>query len=163
MDEISYQADNDYYQLFELPPSATGDDIAKAHKRLAKTCHPDLHPDKEWATERFKEINRAYAVLKDATSKGNYDRLRWEAIGQGASPSQSRRKGPIKAPTHNHDLERERHHKDRLMTYFIFSILGIVMMIFMSLALYRAITKERYYAPDKSTAAEAVTESAPAP
>jgi len=153
MDQITYQADDDYYVLFELPPTASGDAIAKAHKRLAKTCHPDLHPDKAWATERFKEINRAYAVLKDPSAKGTYDRLRWETIGKGTSQEQPRRKGPIKAPEHRHDLERERHHKDRLMSYFIFAILGLVMLTFMSLTLYRALTKERFQPQAKPASA----------
>lgn len=157
VDDITYQADNDLYELFELAPTASADEIAKAHKRLAKTCHPDLHPDKPWATEQFKEINRAYAILKDPVSKGDYDRLRWRAIGHGATQERPRRKGPIKQPVHSQDLDRERHHKDRLMSYFIFGIGAVVMTFFLVLVAYRAITKEKFQAQEVAPPASAFT------
>lgn len=157
MDDIAYRADNDLYELFELSPTANADEIAKAHKRLAKTCHPDLHPDNPRATEQFKEINRAYAVLKDPVSKGDYDRLRWQAIGQGATQERPRRKSPVKQPVHSHDLDRERHHKDRVMSYFIFGIVVVVMVFFLVLVAYRAMTKEKFQAQDVSPPASAFT------
>ncbi len=145
MSDIVYQPDNDYYALFDLQPSASPDDIAKAHKRLAKECHPDLHPDKEWATERFKEINRVYAVLKDPVSKGEYDRARWEAIGQGATQERVRKGGPVKQPPkRGAEADVERHHKDRLMSYFILGIGVTVMTFFFVLVLYRALTKHKF-------------------
>lgn len=145
MSDLNYQPDNDYYVLFGLEPSATPDDIGKAHKRLAKECHPDLHPDKEWATERFKEVNQVYAVLKDPVAKGEYDRLRWDAMGQSASQDRSRKSGPVKQPKkRGRDLDAERHHKDRMMSYFILGIEVVVMTIFFVLVLYRAITKHKF-------------------
>ncbi len=145
MSDIVYQPDNDYYVLFDLQPSATPDDIGKAHKRLAKECHPDLHPDKAWATERFKEINRVYAVLKDPISKGEYDRARWEAIGQGATQDRTRQSGPVKRPAkRGGQADPEQHRKDRMMSHFILGIEIVVMTFFFVLVLYRALTKHKF-------------------
>ena len=49
--------------------------IEKAFKILAKRYHPDAHDDekKEWAENKFKEINEAYAVLSDDEKRKNYD------------------------------------------------------------------------------------------
>lgn len=145
MSDISYQPDNDYYSLFGLAPGASIDDIARAHKRLAKECHPDLHPDKEWATERFKEINRAYAVLKDPASKGEYDRLRWAHVGKAASQDRPRQSGPVKPPpAYEGDLDAERYRRDKRMSHFILAIEVVVMTFFLVLVLYRAITKHKF-------------------
>lgn len=143
--EIHYDPNNDYYVLFDLPPNAGADDIARAHKRLAKACHPDLHPDKEWATERFKEINRAYAVLRDPVSKGEYDRVRWVSVGRGATQERARQAGPVKPPpSQPGDLDAERHRRDKKMSHFILGIEVVVMTFFLLLVLYRAITKHKF-------------------
>jgi molecular chaperone DnaJ len=54
----------DYYGVLGISPDATGEEIKRAYRRLARELHPDVNPDPT-AQERFKEITRAYEVLSD--------------------------------------------------------------------------------------------------
>ena len=55
---------NKYYQILNLSPNASEDDIKKAYKKLALKYHPDRNQDnKEEAAEKFKEISNAYQIL----------------------------------------------------------------------------------------------------
>ena len=42
------------------PAKLTEEEAKVAFRKLAKTCHPDLHPNDPNAEKRFKEINEAY-------------------------------------------------------------------------------------------------------
>jgi curved DNA-binding protein len=65
----------DYYKILGVDRKASGDDIRKAYRKLAKQHHPDYNPDNKQAEDRFKEINEAYEVLSDSTKRSHYDRL----------------------------------------------------------------------------------------
>jgi molecular chaperone DnaJ len=51
------------YKVLGLHFGADEKDVATAFRSLAKTCHPDLHPDDPKAAARFKEINEAREQL----------------------------------------------------------------------------------------------------
>lgn len=53
---------NDTYEVLGLPRTATTDDIKKAHRKLVRTSHPDLHPDDAGAEARFKTIAAACEI-----------------------------------------------------------------------------------------------------
>ena len=74
----------DYYNTLGVSKNATKEDIKQAYKRLAKQYHPDINKDPS-ATEKFKEINEAAAVLSDEKKRANYDRFGTaeEAFGPG--------------------------------------------------------------------------------
>lgn len=68
----------DYYEILEVPRTATEAEIRTAFKKLARKYHPDLHTDeqeKKDAEEKFKEINEAHAVLRDPEKRRKYDQL----------------------------------------------------------------------------------------
>ena len=66
---------DDYYSILEVSKSATNDEIKKSYKRLVKKYHPDVNPDKNDASERFKELQEAYDTLKDSQKRANYDKI----------------------------------------------------------------------------------------
>lgn len=81
-------ADRDYYELLDVPRSATADDIKKAYRRLARAHHPDLNPaDRKAAEEKFKEIQAAYDVLGDDEKRKLYDTYGHAAFRPGAGPA----------------------------------------------------------------------------
>jgi molecular chaperone DnaJ len=70
----------DYYEVLGLQKGASDDEIKKAYRRIAKECHPDLHPDDKAAEARFKEANEAYAVLSDPDKKAKYDQFGFAGV-----------------------------------------------------------------------------------
>jgi hypothetical protein len=62
------------YKILEISPTASQGEIKKAYKRLAKAVHPDAHQGSAVYEEKFKEINKAYQILKNAETRRDYDR-----------------------------------------------------------------------------------------
>lgn len=62
-----------YYHILGVPKSASSKDIKKAFKKLAVKYHPDKNQGNRKAEEKFKQINTAYQVLSDPSSKAQYD------------------------------------------------------------------------------------------
>jgi len=65
----------DYYEILNVSPDATQEEIHRAYRRLAREYHPDVSKDPQ-AEEKFKEINEAYQVLGDPQRRAEYDRQR---------------------------------------------------------------------------------------
>ena len=62
-----------YYEVLEVARNASADELKVAYKKLVMRWHPDKNLDKaEEATEKFKEIQSAYAVLGDANERAWY-------------------------------------------------------------------------------------------
>ncbi|XP_006867899.1 PREDICTED: dnaJ homolog subfamily B member 2 isoform X2 [Chrysochloris asiatica] len=80
-----------YYEILDVPRSASPDDIKKAYRRKALQWHPDKNPDnKEFAERKFKEVAEAYEVLSDKHKREIYDRYGREGLtGAGTGPSRA--------------------------------------------------------------------------
>jgi curved DNA-binding protein len=78
----------DYYATLGTDRKASGADIQKAYRKLARKLHPDVNKTPE-AEARFKEVTEAYEVLKDKDKRAKYDRFgsAWkQAQTTGAPP-----------------------------------------------------------------------------
>jgi molecular chaperone DnaJ len=65
----------DYYQVLDVPRTASEADIKKAYRRLAMKFHPDRNPGDHEAEEKFKEAKEAYETLTDAQKRAAYDQF----------------------------------------------------------------------------------------
>lgn len=81
----------DYYQLLELPPTASGEEIKKAFRQQIAKYHPDKvqHLGKEFqemAAGRAAELTEAYRILSDEKRRAEYERQRAAEGGASAVP-----------------------------------------------------------------------------
>lgn len=65
-------AKRDYYEVLGVSRSSPADEIKAQYRKLALKFHPDRNKSTE-ASEHFKEISEAYAVLSDAEKRKLYD------------------------------------------------------------------------------------------
>ena len=66
----------DYYKILGLDNNKVDkDEIKIAFREQAKKYHPDVNTENIRAEERFKDINEAYRVLSNSSSKRKYDRM----------------------------------------------------------------------------------------
>ena len=71
----------DYYEILQVPRTATENDIRKGYRKQALKWHPDKNPNnKEVAEERFKLIAEAYEVLSNKDKREIYDRFGKEGL-----------------------------------------------------------------------------------
>ncbi|MFX1562564.1 MAG: molecular chaperone DnaJ [Promethearchaeota archaeon] len=64
----------DYYEVLGVSRNASEDEIKRAYRKLALKYHPDRNKSSD-ATENFREISEAYAVLSDKEKRNMYDRF----------------------------------------------------------------------------------------
>ena len=64
----------DPYAVLGVPREATPLQVARAHRRLAKRHHPDLHEGATDAADQMRRINEAWWVLSNPNRRADYDR-----------------------------------------------------------------------------------------
>lgn len=78
---------NDFYEILGIVKDASEEDLKKAYRKLALKFHPDKN-HAPGATEAFKAIGNAYAVLSNPVKRKDYDQY-----GEGLSPGNSQHGG----------------------------------------------------------------------
>jgi hypothetical protein len=76
-----------YYEILGVEPTATLDDIKRAHRKLARQSHPDKVPGRVF---NFHDIQEAYETLSDVESRRAYD-AGGHARGERIPPRYARR------------------------------------------------------------------------
>jgi Ca-activated chloride channel family protein len=67
--------EKDFYAILEISHTATGEEIRKAYRALARRYHPDTSDEPD-AAARFRDIQTAYEILIDQQQRVAYDRRR---------------------------------------------------------------------------------------
>lgn len=75
-----------YYDILNVPKSASKDEIRKAYRKLSLKFHPDRNAGDKESEKKFKEVQEAWDVLSDDEKRSLYDRY-GRVPGKGASPS----------------------------------------------------------------------------
>ena len=92
-----------YYEILDVPPDATPEQIKAAYRILVQLHHPDRlqqsNPGvRQYAEERLKRINEAYTVLSDPAKRAKYDAL-YAPRKRWAEPEYDAPGEPWPAPT----------------------------------------------------------------
>ncbi|CAF0718881.1 unnamed protein product [Brachionus calyciflorus] len=80
----------DFYEILGVPKTSSDADLKKAYRKLALQFHPDKNKA-PGATEAFKAIGKAFAVLSDAQKRRQYDELGPESFDDTVQSSSSTR------------------------------------------------------------------------
>eukprot|EP01114_Cavostelium_apophysatum_P017234 TRINITY_DN5070_c0_g1_i1.p1 TRINITY_DN5070_c0_g1~~TRINITY_DN5070_c0_g1_i1.p1 ORF type:complete len:240 (-),score=47.81 TRINITY_DN5070_c0_g1_i1:72-791(-) len=73
-----------YYDVLGVRKDAPADEIRRAYRKLAIKWHPDKNHSED-ASEKFKEISKAYEILSDPEKRRTYDRFGEEGLVGGRS------------------------------------------------------------------------------
>ncbi len=76
----------DYYEVLEVPKTASKEEIKKGYRKQALKYHPDRNPGDQNAEEMFKEAAEAYEVLGDDDKKAKYDKFGHAGLGNNFHP-----------------------------------------------------------------------------
>ncbi|MCD4653622.1 molecular chaperone DnaJ [bacterium] len=65
----------DLYKILGVKRDATGKEIKKAFRKLARKFHPDVNPGDKVAERKFKELSDAYNLLSNPKKRAQYDQF----------------------------------------------------------------------------------------
>ena len=87
-----------YYEILEISPDATNEDIANAYRRLSIKFHPKRNSTKDFAINnyQFHLISEAFIVLNSSILRGVYDTYGKEALKNGVIDDKGNLKGGYK-------------------------------------------------------------------
>jgi hypothetical protein len=81
----------DLYRVLQVDPSADAEVLEAAYWRLARKYHPDVSSAAD-AEARMRELNDAYATLRDPARRAVYDRARADARRRDARSTTAERR-----------------------------------------------------------------------
>lgn len=86
----------DYYKILSLETNrVTSEQIKNAYRLAAKKYHPDVNVQDRLSEEKIKDVNEAYRVLSNPSTKRKYDRMWNSNVGKKKYEEASRSTGSI--------------------------------------------------------------------
>jgi curved DNA-binding protein CbpA len=124
-----------YYEILDVPYSASGTEITRSYRNLMRHAHPDNHAgeqDRKKAEERAKMLNAAYSVLGKPDVRREYDQIfRKQAVSDaifqrytGNTPGQHTARRPERPPL-DPELRRQQHRANRSAFFQIMLFAGL--------------------------------------
>jgi curved DNA-binding protein CbpA len=121
----------DYYDILQVSPAATQEEIKHAFRMQSLAKHPDTNPDDPLTAESFRGILRAYEILGNEKLRAQYDRYhphyRWEE--QAALLSKQK--------------QAKREQKNSYVWMIGAVVAGLLILVF--LVDYQSLMTEKYY------------------
>jgi molecular chaperone DnaJ len=68
--------EKDFYAILGVDKKASGDEIKKKYRSLARELHPDKTKGDDALEEKFKAVSEAYDILSDSKKRAEYDEAR---------------------------------------------------------------------------------------
>jgi curved DNA-binding protein CbpA len=88
-DALKLQDPKGYYKVLGVAPGASAEELRRAFRVLAKSCHPDKNAD-DSAAAQFRRLVEAYGVLSDLRTRAAYDGKSYEPPKEGARPREEK-------------------------------------------------------------------------
>ena len=86
----------DYYKILSLETNrVSSEQIKNAYRLAAKKYHPDVNVQDRLSEEKIKDVNEAYRVLSNPTTKRKYDRMWTSNVGKKKYEESSRSTGSV--------------------------------------------------------------------
>ncbi len=79
------------YEVLGVATDATTAEIQAAYRQHAMRWHPDRNPNDEYAMRMMQRVNAAWAILKDADRRAEFDRSRRGETRSASGPQAWRR------------------------------------------------------------------------
>lgn len=81
-----------YYELLNVSPKASDDEVKAAYRRLALRYHPDRNPESRGMAQlRFQQISEAYHQIKTRERRKHYNRILKTAMPDNAANNDNMR------------------------------------------------------------------------
>ena len=86
----------DYYKILSLETNrVSSEQIKNAYRAAAKKYHPDINAEDRLSEEKIKDVNEAYRVLSNPSTKRKYDRMWVNNVGKKKYQEASRSSGSV--------------------------------------------------------------------
>lgn len=86
----------DYYKILSLETNrVSSEQIKNAYRTAAKKYHPDINAEDRLSEEKIKDVNEAYRVLSNPSTKRKYDRMWVNNVGRKKYQEASRSTGSV--------------------------------------------------------------------
>lgn len=86
----------DYYKILSLETNrVSSEQIKNAYRLAAKKYHPDVNVQDRLSEEKIKDVNEAYRVLSNPSTKRKYDRMWVNNVGKKKYEEASRSSGSV--------------------------------------------------------------------